>query len=224
MSSHRSALRYPLDHILGTDSNVRVLRVLARHGGALSTSQIAAASGLPTRTTRVAAVNLEHQAVLKVQGTERARLFSINRGHPLAPALTQLFASESQRYESVLDSLRTAARQVGRDIFGLWLYGSVARGEDTPDSDLDIAIVTPEGCAEAARARFIEEIESAERAFGYSASVIAIDLDDVARLAVENDPWWTSIRAEARALHGRPPDAITRAAARERNRTPAAAP
>lgn len=222
MASAKSALRCPLDHLLGTRANVRVLRVVARHGGALSTSQIAGASGLPARTARLATVNLERQTVLKAHGTERARVFSIDPHHPLAATLEQLFASESRRYEKVLEALRAAGDTLGPDALGVWLYGSVARGHDTPDSDLDVAIVTPPGRTEAARAQFVEAIAGAERNFGFAASPIAIDLDDVARLDADQDPWWLSVRREARSLRGHPPAAVARQAAR--NRTSPAAP
>ncbi|WP_440657819.1 helix-turn-helix domain-containing protein [Ensifer adhaerens] len=45
-------MRAPLDSVFGVDSNVRVLRVLAEHGGLLSSSEVSQRPKLSKTSTR----------------------------------------------------------------------------------------------------------------------------------------------------------------------------
>ena len=59
------------------------------------------------------------------------------------PALKVLFEQERARWEGLQEDLREGLVSQ-KDIRSAWLYGSVARGQDEPRSDVDVALVVNE--------------------------------------------------------------------------------
>ena len=72
-------------------------------------------------------------------GRGHSRLFRFNDRHDLAPTLAALFQAESERFAAILDAVRHGVSE--RPVFSLFVYGSAARGNDGPGSDLDIGLV-----------------------------------------------------------------------------------
>jgi ATP-dependent Clp protease ATP-binding subunit ClpA len=73
-------------------------------------------------------------------GQGRSMLYKLAPTHPMTPIIQQMFVAEKAHWDGLLQSLRDITRQFS-DIEACWYYGSVARGEDLPASDLDIAII-----------------------------------------------------------------------------------
>lgn len=201
----QSFLRQPLSAVFANAASARVLRVLAQHGGELSAPMLAQRSRL-TRPSVLAA--LDHLAALGFVdsiGSVRQRLHRIDNRHPLAPAISALFAAEADRFDRIIEAVQAAATESG--VAAAWLYGSVARGEDRPGSDIDIAIVASTDLATEKMA-----VRDALRAFEgelrFSASVVALDAADIRRLAQEGDPWWRALLAEAVPLVGPDPQTL----------------
>jgi len=200
----QSFLRHPLSAVYANPANVRVLRALARHGGELSAPMLAERSRL-TRPSVLAA--LDHLAALgfvESIGSVRQRLHRIDRAHPLAPTLSALFAAEADRFDRIIEGIRAAAAKVG--VAAAWLYGSVARGEDGADSDLDLAVVASRDLG-VEKAALRDALRALEGEWRFSASVVALDAADIRRLVREDDPWWRSLLADAVPLVG--PDPAT---------------
>ncbi|WP_292436070.1 nucleotidyltransferase domain-containing protein [Mesorhizobium sp.] len=194
--------------MLGVDSNLRVLRTLVEHGGLLAASEIVRRSRLSRESVRLGLLALESLGIVAASGSGHSRLYRFDDNHYLAPALAALFKAESNRFTAILDAVRQSAAQ--RPVFSLFVYGSAARGDDGPDSDLDIGLVaraddlaeTVEGLREALRG-------PAERLV-FLPNVVGLDFDDVRRLARDKDPWWENVKQDAIVLSGsRPEDAVS---------------
>jgi predicted nucleotidyltransferase len=207
-SRPQSALRYPLTGILGADANVRVLRELAGHGGELAAPALVVRSGLAQSSVRTALIALEVLRIVDVLGSGRARLFRLRRGHPLAAVLGALFRAEDERFEAVIDAIHAAAERCGAGIVAVWLYGSVARGKDRAASDVDIAVVADAKALPRIEEAMREELRGAEDALAFTASVVAVDADDVVRLSDGNDPWWAALVRDGMPVIGEPPDRV----------------
>ncbi|MBB3656645.1 putative nucleotidyltransferase/DNA-binding transcriptional ArsR family regulator [Rhizobium sp. BK650] len=206
-----STIRYPLDRILGVDSNVRVLRVLARHGGLLSSSDISHRARLSKSSTRLGLIGLEAAGIVQAEGSGYNRLYRLNVRHDLSSAIEALFTAEDRRFTAILDAVRNGPGDQARHVESLWVYGSVARGDDHFDSDLDVGVVADavhlKAVVEAIRAGLV--IPSERLAF--SPSVVGLDLDDVRRLSRDDDPWWSNVVRDATVLAGRRPEELSRA-------------
>ncbi len=204
----QSAIRNPVDLIFGVDSNVRVLRVLARHGGLLSAADISHRAALSKSSTRVGLLWLEEIGVIFAEGTGYSRLYRLNAEHYLADQIRSLFAAEDRRFADIVEAVKDSAGSTAPLVKSLWIYGSVARGEDRLGSDLDVAVVADAGDLAAVVETIRDGLAAHSGRLGFTASVVGLDLSDVERLARDRDPWWANAVADAIVLSGRRPEEL----------------
>jgi len=203
-SKPASVFYHPLEMILGTPSALRIVRALCLHGDALATTDLAGRSGLSRQGALGAVKRLLGTGILEEIGSGRAVSYRINRVHPLAAPLVDLFESEAGLIAEVFDEIREFADTRGEDVMAIWLYGSAARHEDRPESDLDIMVVHAGGVgSESAEA--LNERLSAFWSRDVFPSIISLSVDDVRRLAVENPSAWDAIMQDAVVLYGASP-------------------
>lgn len=203
----QSFLRYPLSTLLGTEASVRVLRELALHGNELTTSMIAQRTGISDQSVRNVVNDLIPTGLIQIYGQGRAVSYRLDAHHPIAQALIELFLAEDRRVKEVRQQITGAAERMKPSPLAVWVFGSVARHEDGPNSDLDLCIVidrdeTTERDAEI----FRELLEGVREAHQIAISVVPLSSADVERLARTRDPFWNEILRDAIPWHGRPPE------------------
>lgn len=200
-----SALHAPLDWILGSQSLVRVVRALATHGGSLAVSDIARRARLTLPSTRDALKRLREAGIVSAVGADRSMVHALAPAHPIVQPLLDLFSAEQAQARAVIDAIRTAAARLSPAPHGVWLYGSVARKQDEPTSDIDVAIVTmaddPTPQADALR----ESLAAVETQQAHRVSVIGLGQADVLRLAAEGSGLWRDLERDAVILAGDAP-------------------
>ena len=195
-------LRAPLTAVFRSAGAVRVLRALSRHGGLLAVPTLERAAGLTNAGTHRVLRALADTGVVRAEGQGRVTGYRLDAEHPLAPPIAALFAAEDARADRVFDAIRAAAAPHAPR--AVWLFGSAARGDDAPGSDVDVAVVfaagTPETALDTVRAA-LHGVEDAERV---AISVIGLWPDDVARLSA-GDPLWHALERDAIPLLGPTP-------------------
>ncbi|MBV7522331.1 helix-turn-helix domain-containing protein [Ensifer sp. ENS12] len=202
-------MRAPLDSVFGVDSNVRVLRVLAAHGGLLSSSEMSQRAKLSKTGTRQGLLSLVQCGAVVSEGSEYSRLHRFNRDYYFATQIAAMFAAESDRFGKVLDAVRLSAVERAPSLLSLFVYGSVARCGDRLGSDLDIGLVAPRESLPDVVEIVRENLRGPSVALGFSASVVGLDLQDIRRLDRERDPWWNSVIEDTIVLHGGRPEDLT---------------
>jgi predicted nucleotidyltransferase len=218
--NRESALRYPLTRILGSVANVKTLRELERHGGELSAPSLCVRTRLSTRAVQLSLRALEEMNVIRSLGSGRSRLYRRRRSHPLSQVLLELFREEESRFEAIVGRVREAAEAHRPPLTAAWLYGSVARKEDRPTSDLDIAAVTATDDAPNAQHRLQEALHDAEKELAFRVSLITLSANDVVQLAAQNDPLWVDLRADSMTIFGDPPETLLQRMTRGNGRPP----
>lgn len=209
-SQAQSHVRYPLTSIVGSAGNVRVLRALASGESPQSAPQLARLTGLTPQGARLVLTTLAGQQLVKVHGSGRAQLYALNQSHPFAGALAALFQEEERRWERLLAAVRETLGRRGTAVRAAWLYGSVARGEDTPRSDLDLALlVSTQAVADQIR----EDLMPIEDEQQVHISVTALTPKELVALR-DDDPWWSEVVRDARVLKGSAPESAKRQAAK----------
>lgn len=209
-SPQQSHLRFPLTNILGSPGNVRVLRALVLHRPPQSVAQLGQEAGLTPPGTRLVLESLTREKIVTAHGSGRTLLYTLTPTHPLTGALIALFEQEQRYWDTLLKAIRDALQTRSASIDAAWLYGSVARGADSVDSDIDIAVVvrSPE-VADQIR----EDMMPLEDRHRVRISVATLTTREFSALP-ENDPWWSSVVRDGRILKGPAPEQARRRLAR----------
>ena len=116
-----------------------VLQTLAGTHSALSATQIARLAGRGTRVglLPVLARLVEH-GLVTAEPANRGFLYRLNRSHVLADAVLAAAGARAV----IVERLTEAVRALRPEPVSVSLFGSFARGEAGPASDLDLLIVT----------------------------------------------------------------------------------
>jgi predicted nucleotidyltransferase len=203
-----SLLSAPLDELLGTRSRVIVLRALARATDGLSGREVARRGKLSPQSTLETLRVLTALGVVDEQRSTGQSLYSLNRETLAYRSLIEPLIEAEQTWTSVLiDSLRAhvaeVAKQGQREILWAGLFGSVARGTDTPDSDIDIAIVARSiEHADALRDANASIAQRTSDSIGRRVSAIVLSLGQLRKLRDAGDPLVMALLADSRQLHG----------------------
>lgn len=119
----QSALRAPLNDILGTEANVRLLRVLALAGTPLSAGELARRAELGRTSIYPALESLERAGIVTFVGAGAQRQPALRAPHPLARAIVGLFRAEQQRLDDMLAALGRIAGSLKPRPVGVWVEG-----------------------------------------------------------------------------------------------------
>jgi predicted nucleotidyltransferase len=158
----------PLDDLFRSRSHIRVLRALDELPPdlAVSARDVGRRAGVSHPTASAILASLAQQGVVRVRRTPNADFFELNRDHVLVESIGPLLDREHRLRDELVEFLRQQIQRHVASVRAAFLFGSAARGEMTPVSDIDVAIVVPamieaqsveagmEQVAEAVRARF----------------------------------------------------------------------
>jgi predicted nucleotidyltransferase len=192
----------PLDGILGQRSKVRLLRALLPLNRPVSGREAARLAGLSHRVI-TAVDELAALGIVIRREAAGQHLYSFNGDHVLAGAIQQVFAAEERRSSLILARIRSAAAETGALYAGV--FGSAARKEDRPGSDLDVFMVMEHDDArERSGGALVRALEALQAEYGVRASPVVLVLAEARRQAREDAPLLRDVLRDARRVHGRP--------------------
>jgi predicted nucleotidyltransferase len=197
----------PLDGILGSQSKVALLRVLLDSATPLSAREAARLAGLAhSGALRALRALVELGAVRRTE-TPGQHLYVVNRDNFLVEhALAVLFSNERARVGEVFRSITAALQPFLADncVRSAVVYGSAARGDDGPGSDLDLLVVTRSdkdvGNVHSHLVQVAAPVLSDR--FGLDLSPVVISVEQLVRQADGNDPLVGAVLREGRQIAG----------------------
>lgn len=132
-------LRRALNPILGSTTKLELLRTLFRSPGREWTGrELAGSAGVSAAQAARDLAELADTSVVLRDVVGRSYSWRLNSSHVLFASLTGLFAQEASLRAELLhdlsDELRLARPERAR------LFGSISRGEERPDSDVDLFV------------------------------------------------------------------------------------
>lgn len=164
----------PLDSVLRRSTTIQVLRPLAWYASrAFTGRELARLSGVSPQQALRSLNDLEREGIVRGQVTGRARLWSLGHEHLLVPGLTSLLELDRAALEELLSVLRDGLS--GADVDRVRLFGSIARGEERPESDIDLLVEARTAAHPALMARTTKLIQTVSTKFGNTLSPLLVD-------------------------------------------------
>ncbi|MFA5891065.1 MAG: MarR family transcriptional regulator [Actinomycetota bacterium] len=170
-------LHAPLNDLFRTGSHVRILRALndLPAGHATSARDLARRAGISHPTASAVLASLLDQGLVKVRRTPRADLFEFNRSHALVEHITPLLDWEQSADRDLTTFLRTRLSRTKHGVRDAFIFGSAARGDMQPSSDIDLAVIAEKARGEDVRG-VLDQIAPLVRArFGNQLNVIVVE-------------------------------------------------
>lgn len=197
-----------LDLILGTQTKVQLLRALAQLTSPVSGREAQRLAGV--RSTSAGGRALDDLTDLGILTRDEAggtHLYLMNRDHALAEPLLRLFEAESRLFsrlrELIIEGLE--ARKVRDRVDTIVIFGSAARGEARPDSDVDLfVVVEDEAAVRSVRDGLLASDDRLRTGLGLRVSPYVLSRKDVENRYRDGDPLMETIKTEGRTLVGDP--------------------
>ena len=125
--SDQNSLQNPLNELLGTESHVRLLRVLANEvDGPLTAPNAAKLAGLTIPGAHKALKRLLKSGFVVRVGGGRTHQYELRRAEALVKAVVKLYQSEKERYEDLLGAIKDQIEKLTPYARAVWI-------QDFPD-------------------------------------------------------------------------------------------
>jgi predicted nucleotidyltransferase len=195
-----------LNAALGSTAKVRVLRAVLPLTSAVSGREARALAGVRSQSgAQQALAQLAQLGLLHEERIRGSRLYRVNRDHHMVPFIQALFGAEQGRLGLLRDHVRQGLESKGLlvRVHFVVLFGSVARGEARPDSDLDLLVVTGTAREKARVTAALHEVaDEAARVLGVSVSPLVMALPRLRQRYRAGDPLLHNVVSEGRVLLG----------------------
>jgi DNA-binding IclR family transcriptional regulator len=206
--------RNPWNVILGSESQVRALRVLDEADEPMSVRELARRTKMHLRAMQLAVEKLQGAGILERVGTGSRPQVRLRRSHPLAGAVIDLFHAERSRVERILEDLKTSALEHGRRAEAIWVEEPVASGHEGGEDTLRIGVLAPSDQIDAVVDDLRERMGALMRREDVTVEVRGWTRTDLETIAHERRP----ALEIAIPLLGTPPGLVTERAPAKRTR------
>jgi len=188
--------------LVASAPRLRLLRYLSAHEGPFTGRELARSARLDPKNASLALRQLVDAGVIQRRRAGRAYLYSLDRDSYLAhEVLLPAFSKERDWQKALGSEVKATA---GRGVESVILYGSWARGQAGPRSDIDLIVVVGAKRRKAAvesrlsdrRARFVGR-------FGYPPSFLVLSRLEFRNRLRRRDPLIMEIVEQGRVLAGK---------------------
>lgn len=128
-----------LNSIFSASSAVSLLRELSIRNAGLTGRELARITNLTPQSAHNTLANLEALKIVTRITAGRSHYFTLNRNHYLNKKIIEnLYSYEREYINAIFESIK---KSLGKWSISLIIFGSVARRDETVESDLDLCIV-----------------------------------------------------------------------------------
>jgi predicted nucleotidyltransferase len=192
------------ERIVGSRSKVRLLRVLFRFPDSDFTGEdLGRKAGVSKPMTHRALSELVEENLVARRVAGRAYLYRLVSGSYSAKLVAPLFRDSDSPLEGLARLLKKKLE--GSSIASATVFGSVVRGEEKPDSDIDIYLVLRRESDRTRVEALVSELNHAVIAmFGNRLSPMVKTVEEAKRAYREQRSLELAVESEGRLLTGRP--------------------
>jgi len=130
-----------LTWILGTESNVRIIRALVESPTPISPAELSRRAQIQRSSVHRALRVLSRTGIITIVGPAASPRIALDDHSPLKEPLCALFRTEQSRFDEILAGLRDAATRLEPPPIAVWVEGRVARGVDQPGDPIIVCVV-----------------------------------------------------------------------------------
>lgn len=146
-----------LDKILSQPTRVKLLRFLATHKPEMTGRELARFCDISHMQVHRALGEFVAQGIVLKRRVGKAYIYTFNEKNILVHAvLIPLFLKERNLLRELLNSL---LKNKMNEVLSVVIFGSVAKGEERPDSDVDVFILSKKNSNDIPFKEFLSEIE-----------------------------------------------------------------
>lgn len=192
----------PLDSILGQQSKVKILRYLLKSPAELNGREIARAVGLSHVKCHTALKDLAKHGIVVLRTSGRTTLYRLDPENVLVKdVLRPLFLAEDKTLETMV---RAILRGLSFEPVSLTLFGSHAKQQARPDSDIDLLVLVPEDVDVRLARTELDGVETdILRFFGNRLAPLVLHIRQIRRRYRRGESLIAEIVGTGRVLHGR---------------------
>jgi predicted nucleotidyltransferase len=176
--------KFALDDILGNKLKLRILRLFCMAIGEYTGREIAKLTGYSQTYTMRALSDLEANGLLFRRDVGRSHLYSLNQKHMMVRELTKLFNLERNALEKVAQYIKDG---LGESLRSIVVFGSVARGEERPGSDIDMILTLNDGAKAVTESEISSVSIAASAASGNPISPILVTVSELEKIRAKKD-------------------------------------
>lgn len=196
-------LEYPLDWVFSAPSHIAVLRALRDSREGMSGRAVARLAGVNHQACAVALKKLEGFGLVKRRGSGKTQLVSLNFRHFLIQEI--LLPALRKERELMAQIRREITSKLGKRVVSAALFGSVARGEARPGSDVDLLLLVPASASKDAVADEAQDFSSDfTQRYGVRLSPIVLTSYEAKKRIRKSDPLLEAILKEGIDLGPKP--------------------
>ena len=191
-----------LDQVLNGSSQIAVLRAMQDSKIGLSGRKIVRLAGISPKACLQALTNLENLSIVFRQRGGRDHFFSLNREHLIVKEGILTLLELERSYLKLLS--KKIIRNTSKNSESIILFGSVARKEESVESDIDICFVYSDTSYREMIMKKLEELSpSIKRQYGATISPFFISPNGFKRKAKLNQPPINEISKDGIVLYGK---------------------
>jgi predicted nucleotidyltransferase/predicted transcriptional regulator len=196
-------IKRPLDDVFGNPNNVRVLRHMILYPSPVITGRgIARELGMSHATCIRSLNNLVDLGILSRKRVGSSATYEIAEASALLnDILEPAFKEESRLLQGLVDTMLGGIK--GK-VLTAYLFGSVARGEDTPSSDVDLLVIVKQpGDKPSVEKALARNREQAYKRYRVGVSTITYDYEEFKKMKVQKHPLVKEFVKEGILLSGK---------------------
>jgi predicted nucleotidyltransferase len=181
----------------------RILAVLVETSAELNLRTLALLSGVSLAQASRVLPGLVSLGLVERREVPPSALFRIVPDHVAVRAVLAL----SRARDLVLEELGGLAAELPEPPVSVIVFGSLARGDGGPDSDIDVVMVRPSGVGEDSDdwRRSVEAWRAdVRRIAGASVDLVEVSEADIARLLRSRRPMWRDVFRDGVVVYGAP--------------------
>jgi len=177
-------------------TRARVLDVLISNPKELSGRAIARQSELSPTTTNLALGDLASHGIVSSRTEGRSHLWSLQQGNAVVRQILGLAKLQDER------AGRVVVDALGSEPISVTLFGSVARGESGPDSDVDILVIAKDHeQGQIFRRRAYKASSALRQEVGREVDITVIESDALQEPSIYG--FLGQVLSDGRTLHGK---------------------